>query len=102
MPDKNPDRSKAYSAATTRLRTAHRPEFDKYLGEEMAKVGLEYQPRPSEAQKARAEIERLLETFPELRHLFDGGSEPQPLVESAEPVQPGAVLRSEDAPGAEH
>lgn len=57
---------KAYGAAGTRLREAHREEFNKYQQEEAAKLGVEWTPRPSGVDRARAEMERILEENPEL------------------------------------
>jgi hypothetical protein len=93
MPDHNPDRSKAYSAATSRLREANRDEFDGYLSEEYAKYGIVFNPKPSEVAKARAEIERLLAAHPELRRLFAIGADP---ANEDAVVQPGAVQRTEE------
>lgn len=49
----------AYNAATTTLRNNNRDEFNKYMLEETAKRGLEWQPRLSPAEKARQDIARL-------------------------------------------
>jgi hypothetical protein len=91
--ESNTDRSKAYSAATARLREGHRQEFDGYLTEEMAKFGLVYTPKPTEAEKAEQEIRKLLSLHPELRNLFAIGNDPG--VQDAPNGQPGAVQRSE-------
>ncbi len=56
----------AYSKATTRLRNENRQTFDALLGEEYSKVGLTYTPRPSEEEKAKAEVQRLLAAYPAL------------------------------------
>lgn len=90
--DTSTNRSKAYSAATAQLREAHRTEFDNYLVEEMGKFGLTYKPKPTEAQKAEAEIRRLLAAHPELRNLFAIGNDPA----NDDAVQPGAVQRTDD------
>jgi len=42
-----------------------------------AKIGVEWTPKPNEVQKAKLEIERLLEAHPELRQLFAIGADPQ-------------------------
>jgi hypothetical protein len=97
--DTSTNRSKAYSAATARLREAHRTEFDTYLTEEMGKFGLVYKPKPTEAQKAEAEIRRLLAAHPELRNLFAIGNDPAndgPQDSPRDAVQAGAVQRSDD------
>lgn len=60
----------AYSKATTRLRDAHRDEFNDLLKEEMASAGIEWSPRPTEEQKAEQEIAELLTKFPELKNRF--------------------------------
>jgi hypothetical protein len=92
--ESNTDRSKAYSAATARLREGHRQEFDGYLTEEMAKFGLVYTPKPTEAEKAKSEIEKLLALHPELRNLFAIGNDPGTPA-APDNGQPGAVQRSE-------
>lgn len=56
-------RSAARSAAATRLRENHREEHDQILVEEMKERGVDWQPRPSKEQKAKAEIERLSREF---------------------------------------
>jgi hypothetical protein len=57
----------AYTAADRRLREAHADEFNKFRAEEAAARNVEWKPKPSKAEKAKAEIERLLAENPELR-----------------------------------
>jgi len=71
------ERSAVYTAAVARLRDKYREEFDGYLMEGYAKIGVEWTPKPNEVQKAKLEIERLLEAHPELRQLFAIGADPQ-------------------------
>lgn len=61
---------KAYGAATTRLREAHRDEFNRYQTEEAKKLGVEWKPRPSKSEQAAAQLEALLESNPELIDKF--------------------------------
>lgn len=60
----------AYSAATTRLRNDHREEFNRLVKEEMAARDIEWEPRPTEEDKASTQIEALLEKYPDLRAKF--------------------------------
>ena len=71
------ERSAVYTAAVARLRDKYREEFDGYLMEGYARIGVEWTPKPNEVQKAKLEIERLLEAHPELRQLFAIGADPQ-------------------------
>lgn len=61
----------AYSSATSRLREAHKEEFDGFYQEEAEARGVEYTPRPTAEQKAEAELASLLEKFPHLRSKVD-------------------------------
>ena len=56
-------KSGARNAAEARLRTAHEDELKGYLVEEYAKVGLEYIPRLTPAQKAAEEIRALVAKY---------------------------------------
>lgn len=58
---------KAYSRATTRLRNENPTLWNEVLKDEYAKVGIEWEPKPTEEQKAKAQIEALLAAHPELR-----------------------------------
>lgn len=60
-PEAEAERSKsaARNAAEKRLRDAHKDEFQGYMKEEHEARGLEYKPRLSKEERARAEIERL-------------------------------------------
>jgi hypothetical protein len=60
----------AYSAATTKLRDAYRDQFNELLKQEMAARGIEWAPRPTDAQKAEREVAELLAKFPELKVKF--------------------------------
>lgn len=59
-------KSKAYSRATTRLRTENPDLWNTVLGEEYRKVGIDWTPKPTEAQKAKRQIDDLLARHPEL------------------------------------
>ena len=77
------ERSAVYTQAVARLRDKYREEFDGYLVDGYAAIGIEWTPKPNETQKAKAEIERLLAAHPELRQLFAIGSDPA--LDSANP-----------------
>jgi hypothetical protein len=62
----------SYAAAEKRLRDAHTDEFNGYRTEEAAARGVEWKPKPTKAEKAKAEIERLLAENPELRDALGG------------------------------
>lgn len=65
------EHSKAYSEATTKLREAHRDEFNGYVQEAMAKRGITWTPRLTDEQKAMLTIRELLEQYPALREELD-------------------------------
>lgn len=56
----------SYSAASKRLREAHLKEFNDLHREEAANRGYDWSPQPTKAEKAEAELRRLLEENPEL------------------------------------
>lgn len=58
---------KAYTNAMTRLREAHKDEFLGYQTEEAKKLGLDWSPRKSKADRARDQIAKLLDENPVLR-----------------------------------
>jgi hypothetical protein len=60
-------RRQAYSAATTRFRNENRPAFDKILAEEMKKRGIDWSPKPTETERARAQVEEIFAAHPEIR-----------------------------------
>lgn len=60
-------RSAARSAAASRLREAHRDEYDGYLVEEMRERGVDWQPQPTPEEKAKADLEKIYEQYPHLR-----------------------------------
>lgn len=66
----DPDRDKAlravYQKATSRLREAHKKEFDTYRAEEAAKAGIELVIRQSPEEKAREDLKKLLAANPAL------------------------------------
>lgn len=77
MADESPEnltpeqkRTRAYSAAQRRLRDAHRGDFNTFLGEELGKFGIEWQPPKTEEQKAQETITNLLAAFPSLRNVL--------------------------------
>lgn len=74
---------KAYGLAQKRLREAHRDEFNAFMKEEAKALGVDWSPKPTEAEKAAAEMEALLTAHPELRERFAPQAE-----ESDAPVAP--------------
>lgn len=60
-------KSKAYTAATARLRALHSDEFRSILAEEYATRGLEYKARPTAREKAEIQMKALLAEYPDLR-----------------------------------
>lgn len=60
----------AYSKATTRLREENLNEFNRLQREEAAKLGYDWSPAPTKAEKAKAEIERLISENPELAQVY--------------------------------
>jgi hypothetical protein len=63
---------KAYSAATRRLREAHKDEFNGFMREEAKRLGVDWAPRLTPEQKAEQEFDRLLEEHPHLRAKVTG------------------------------
>lgn len=59
-------KSKAYSAATTRIRQEYRDGWNRILQEEYQKVGISWQPPLTEAQKALQTVAELMERHPEI------------------------------------
>lgn len=57
---------KAYGAATSRLRDAHREEFNTLMGEETGKVGIEWSPRLSAEDKKKADLRAAIAADPAL------------------------------------
>lgn len=81
--------NKAYGKATTRLREAHREEFDALVAEEYRKVGLafrrrrtaeerEQDERKARTERAQAALRKLLTAHPELQEEMHGGEHPNP------------------------
>lgn len=66
---------KAYSNATSRLRQDHRDDFDKLMSEEAQNLGVEYTPRLTPEERAKKELEEILEQFPSLRDQINPGPE---------------------------
>lgn len=58
--------TKAYGVATKKLRDAHRDEFNRLYQAEAKAMGLEWTPRPTASEKARAQLLSLLEEHPDL------------------------------------
>lgn len=63
----NKVKQQAYSKAQTRLRQENPDLWNKVLGEEYQKVGIDWKPKPTEEEKAQAEVERLLAAHPNLQ-----------------------------------
>lgn len=57
---------KAYGAATTRLRDAHRDEFNRLMKAEAEALGVEWSPRLSAEEKAEKDLIALLAQHPTL------------------------------------
>jgi hypothetical protein len=64
--EKSKKQRAAYGKATALLREAYREQFDGFLAQAYAEEGLEYHPRPTAEQKAKAEMDRILAEFPHL------------------------------------
>lgn len=58
---------KAYSAATARVRDAHREEFNAFMKEEAKALGVDWSPKPTDEEKAKATLDALLAQHPHLR-----------------------------------
>lgn len=67
-------RAAARSAAASRLREAHRSQHDEYLADEMRKRGIDWKPKPTPEEKAKAELARILEEYPHLKESDLAGS----------------------------
>lgn len=65
-------RREAYSKATSRLREENRDKFNALVQEEMSARGIEWKPRPTEVEKAEAQMRDLLAAHPELAEKFNG------------------------------
>jgi hypothetical protein len=65
--DKQAKVRKAYSAATARIREAHREEFNVFMKEEAKKAGIDWNPKPTDEEKAKATLDALLAQHPGLR-----------------------------------
>jgi hypothetical protein len=61
----------AYGQATTKLREAHREEFQRYYKESAEALGVEYKPRLSKEERAERDLDALLKEFPHLRSKFE-------------------------------
>lgn len=59
-------RRAAYTAATARVREAHRDEFNRYQQEELATRGIEWSPRLTDEEKALASMQETLRKYPNL------------------------------------
>lgn len=66
---------KAYSAATKRLREENRDTFTKLYIEEAKKLGVDYKPKPTEEEKAEAQLAEILAAHPHLRDKVAGAGE---------------------------
>jgi aspartyl/asparaginyl beta-hydroxylase (cupin superfamily) len=65
-PSKDTLMSRAYSAASRRLREGHQDEFNDYMVEETERLGIKWTPKPTPQDRALQEITKLLETIPGL------------------------------------
>lgn len=66
-------RAAARSAAASRLREAHREEHDAYLVEEMQKRGIDWKPKPTPEEKAKADLEKIYSEYPHLKDSAPAG-----------------------------
>lgn len=69
--DKATKQRRAYGLAMTRLREAHREEFNTFMAEEAEKLGVEWKPKPTEEQKAKAQLDAILASHPGLREQIE-------------------------------
>lgn len=60
----------AYTAAQKTLRETYRTEYNALVAKEMAARGVEWKPKPTEAEKAAAQVEKILRDYPDLRAQF--------------------------------
>lgn len=60
----------AYQAATRRLREEFKDYFNRFYAEEAEARGQEWKPKPTKEEKAKAELDALLEQYPSLRDTF--------------------------------
>lgn len=88
---KDRDMRAAYGAATKRLREAHRDEFNEYQKEEAKKLGIDWSPKPTAEEKARAQFQELLAQHPGLASEV-GAAAVQPNAQGIPPE--GAVPQS--------
>lgn len=60
----------AHSRATTRLRNEYRVRLNEITKEEMKARGIDWNPKPTEEEKAAAQVAELLAAHPSLRDQF--------------------------------
>lgn len=72
----------AHSRATTRLRNEYRTRLNEITKEEMKARGIDWSPKPTEEEKAAAQVAELLAAHPSLRDQF-ASPQPVPEVKSA-------------------
>lgn len=65
--DEQKARAAARSSAASRLREAHRSEHDEYLADEMQKRGIDWKPKPTPEEKAKADLEKIYAEYPHLK-----------------------------------
>jgi hypothetical protein len=58
---------KAYSAATAKVRDAHRDEFNAFMVEEAKALGVDWKPKQTDEEKAAAKLQAILAEHPHLR-----------------------------------
>ena len=66
---------KAYQQATADLRKNHRDEFNELRKQHAASLGHDWTPKPSEAERARQQVQTLLAQHPELAEEFGQSTE---------------------------
>lgn len=59
--------NRAYASATNVIREKYKAEFTEQYVAEAAKLGIDYKPKPSRAEKAEADLLALLEQNPDLQ-----------------------------------
>lgn len=94
--DKATLQRKAYGTAQTRLREAHREEFNQFMVEEAKALGLDWRPKPTDEQKAASQLAALLAAHPGLREQMGLPAEAGPSEGFREQDEAG-VVESETA-----
>jgi vacuolar-type H+-ATPase subunit H len=81
--DKDKALKKAYQSATSKLRDAHREDFNRIYKAEAEALGVKWEPRKTAEERAEEEMEDLIRRFPHL-----AGKVTAPAKEEVEPDLP--------------